>query len=95
MTVTSTPATTPLRRYSCYKVVPEASNWLSAMHTCWEDEAQLASFEDVHEMKRVVDRFQRLYGVRDVQAFTSGMHFADINKWVWVGASKSWVSCSN
>lgn len=44
--------------YSCYKMVEEVTDWLSAMHFCWEEEAQLASFEDGLELNRILAHYR-------------------------------------
>jgi hypothetical protein len=85
--------------YSCYKLVPAATTWLSAMHACWDDDAQLVSFEDVQEMQRVTRAFFGYNSDDDkkpdgseklhMDALTSGMFFEDKNQWYWIGANAS------
>ncbi len=54
--------------YSCYRLFYEdggyssPDTWLSATHRCWQDLAQLVSFEDAQEMNRVMSAFKsRIY----------------------------------
>ncbi len=52
--------------YSCYRLfyaeTGAPDTWLSATHRCWQDQAQLASFEDASEYARLVEEIQsRIY----------------------------------
>ena len=64
---------------------------MSANLKCVEDDAQLASFEDLAEMKRFRKTFFDDNEDFDADLLTSAIHFgADQESgWIWIGSSKS------
>jgi len=88
--------------YSCYKLVSEPADWVSAMAACTSEEAQLASFETDIEMERVRDLFQQDFQPkavpvsegnkalpRGVDFLTSGMFFDEVQNWYWTASNRS------
>lgn len=82
-------------------MVTEPMDWISAMQYCFEEEAQLVSFEDTHEMGRVTQVFRSVIVNNDgpdvkpaekiivhKNIMTSGMFFDENWQWYWTGSSE-------
>jgi len=81
--------------YSCYKILhPTSSGFNEALNACDELKADLVTFEDAEEVRRVTSHVILKDDVAELEEdlLTSAMFFSDVEKWIWLGSNQTEVT---